>query len=54
MFEMADVFGDLFFLLTTTMTATVAITKMNRMVRATAVIIPASESLSRFINRSAA
>ena len=47
--EAANVFGKQFFFLTTTMTAIVAITKMNRMMRAAAVIIPASEVLSKII-----
>ena len=49
LFEVANVFGKQFFFLKTTMTAIVAITKMNRMMRATAVIIPASEILSKLI-----
>ena len=52
LFEVANVFGKQFFFLTTTMTAIVAITKMNRMMRATAVIIPASEILSKLITLS--
>ena len=49
MSEAANVFGKQFFFLTTTITAIVAITKMNRMMRAAAVIIPASEVLSKII-----
>ena len=49
LFEAANVFGKQFFFLTTTMTAIIAITKMNRMMRAAAVIIPASEVLSKII-----
>ena len=52
MFEVANVFGKQFFFLKTTMTAIVAITKMNRMMRATAVIIPASEILNKLITLS--
>ena len=48
MLETADVFCDLFFILTKTMTATVAITTINRMAREAAAIIPASEILSKF------
>ena len=47
--EVANVFGKQFFFLTTTMTAIVAVTKMNRMMRATTVIITASENLSKLI-----
>ena len=39
--------GTQFFFFTTTMTAMVAITKINRMVRADAVIIPGSEILRK-------
>ena len=49
LFEAANVFGKQFFFLTTTITAIVAIAKMNRMTRAAAVIIPASEILSKLI-----